>query len=41
MPYGTLVLKQEFLEFIIEATRVVGGTRYTIKMALRDGAVAA
>lgn len=39
VPFGNLMLKQEFIQFVVEATRVVGGTGYTIKMALRDGAV--
>jgi hypothetical protein len=33
------IIRQEFLNFVIEATRVILGTGYTIKMALRDGAV--
>lgn len=38
MPYGTLVMRQELLQVVIEVTRVIGGSGYTIKMALPDGA---
>ncbi len=39
MPFSILFVRQQFLHFVIEATRVIGGTGYTVKMALRDGAV--
>ena len=39
IPDTILFVRQEFLNFVVEATRVIGGTGYTIKMALRDGAV--
>jgi hypothetical protein len=38
-PHTILFVRHEFLNFVVEATRVIGGTGYTIKMALRDGAV--
>lgn len=34
-----LLVRQEFLNFIAEATRVIGATGFTVKMALRDGLV--
>jgi hypothetical protein len=34
-----LFVRQEFLNFIVEATRVIGASGFTVKMALRDGSV--
>ena len=31
--------RHEFLAYVLEATRVIGGTGYAIKAALRDGSV--
>jgi hypothetical protein len=38
-PPATLMVRHEFLNFVVEATRVVGSTGYVIKEALREGSV--
>jgi hypothetical protein len=37
VPLNILFVHQQFLDFVVEATRVIGGTAYTIK--IRDNAV--
>jgi hypothetical protein len=39
LPGPVVFARHEFIAFVVEATRVIGGTGYAIKMALRDGAV--
>lgn len=39
VPDHLFLVRQHFLDFVVEATRVIGGTGYAIKMALRDGAL--
>jgi hypothetical protein len=39
VPPAIFMVRQEFLNFVIESTRVIGGTGHTIKVALRDGCV--
>lgn len=41
LPPAILFVRHEFLNFVVEATRVIGGTGYTLKMALRDGTIKA
>jgi hypothetical protein len=40
VPLEIFMVRQEFLNFVIEATQVIGATGHAIKMALRDGSVA-
>jgi len=40
LPAPFIFARHEFIAFVLEATRVIGATRYAIKMALRDGAIA-
>jgi hypothetical protein len=39
-PPATFMVRQEFLNFVVEATRVVGSTGYVVREALREGSVA-
>jgi hypothetical protein len=38
-PPTTYMVRQEFLNFIVETTRVVGSSGFVIKKVLREGAV--
>lgn len=39
-PPTIFMVRHEFINFVIEATRVILSTGYTIKVALRDGSIA-
>jgi hypothetical protein len=38
-PPAVFIVRQEFLNFVVETTRVVGSSGYVIKQALREGSV--